>query len=92
MLNLQIHKRMHFIVTYILSFFICHFVGNIFYMKSDKGIFSMVGFLPIINSIVSFLLIMYLVYVLVDMFIIDRFKEPRKKNWRYNRLFDITTD
>lgn len=77
---------MNFIIIYIISFFVCLFIGDVFYLKSDKGIFRSVGLIPIINTMVSIIMTIYFIYIAFDMFILDQFREFREKKGRYPKI------
>lgn len=77
---------MNFIIIYIISFFVCLFIGDVFYLKSDKGIFRSVGLIPIINTMVSIIMTIYFIYIAFDMFILDQFREFREKKGRYSKI------
>lgn len=81
---------MNFIIIYIVSFFVCLYVGNVFYMKSDKGLFKMIGLIPIINTIVSTIMTIYIMYVLIDIHVMDRFRGERHKKGQYNKIPRLT--
>ena len=77
---------MNFIIIYIISFFVCLFIGDVFYLKSDKGIFRSVRLIPIINTMVSIIMTIYFIYIAFDMFILDQFREFREKKGRYSKI------
>lgn len=81
---------MNFIIIYIVSFFVCLYVGNVFYMKSDKGLFKMIGLIPIINIIVSTIMTIYIAYVLIDIHVMDIFRRERHKKGQYNKIPRLT--
>lgn len=81
---------MNLIITYIASFFVCLYAGEIFYMGSDKGIFKMIGMVPIINAIVAVIMIGYVMYTLIDIYVLDKHRRENEKRWSYSKYFDLT--
>lgn len=80
---------MDFAISYILSFFVCLYVGEVYYMQSDKGLFKMIGLLPVINIIVASVLLSYMLYIFIDVYLIDKFRNDRNKKGQYNKWLEI---
>lgn len=70
-------------VIYIFAFLICALVGNVFYLRSDKGIFTIIGLIPFVNVMAAIFILLYVLYILVDKQIIDPIRKARDKKWRY---------
>lgn len=79
---------MGFIVLYVFAFFICTLVGNVLYLKSDKGIFTIIGLIPYVNIMVAAVIVLYAIYLIIDLIILDHFRDFGKRKGRYSKVFD----
>lgn len=70
---------MDFIITYVVSFFVCLFTGEIFYMKSDRGLFKMIGLLPVVNCIVATVMLAYTLYTFINIYLSNRKQEKNER-------------
>lgn len=77
---------MGFIILYVFAFFICTLIGNVLYLKSDKGFFTIVGLIPYVNIMIATVIVLYLIYVVIDMVILDHFRDFRKRKGRYSKV------
>lgn len=82
----------NFSITYLLALAVCVIIGKYFYLDSDKGIFRLIGLVPIINIIVSITLLCYMMYILIDIYLIDRFRSDRNKKGQYTKILRLFTD
>lgn len=82
----------NFSITYLLALAICVIIGKYFYLDSDRGLFRLIGLVPIVNIIVSVTLLCYMMYILIDMYLIDRYRSDRNKKGQYTKIIRRFTE